>query len=197
MLFMSIQYAFVVYMVGLPTRINKTSLSEEPFISIAVREYSYKGACVPVFASSCFHYHGDYVSAEKNFSFPPIPLCHESRDFLYVYDLVYSLGEFLASPLLKITFAFWVAGKGRGIGRLKRQGGSGHEMWKKAQSKSPFCLEEVKGTIPHLCLNWGLESKPRNMCSPLSERMGEMRRHITEAMITASSMRANVVFMTA
>ena len=63
--------------------------------------------------------------------------------------------------------------------------------------KVSVCLEEVKGTIPHLCLNWGLENKPRNMCSPLSERMGEMRRHVTETMITASSMRANVVFMTA
>ena len=40
----------------------------------------------------------------KKFSSPPTPLCHESRDFLYVYDLVYSLGEFLAPPLLKITF---------------------------------------------------------------------------------------------
>ena len=65
-----------------------------------------------------------------------------------------------------LHFVFWVAGKGSGIGRLKRQGGSGHEMWKKAQSESPFCLEEVKGKIPHLCLNWGLENRPRNLWSP-------------------------------
>ena len=31
MLFMSIQYAFVVYMVGLPTHINRTSLSSVYF----------------------------------------------------------------------------------------------------------------------------------------------------------------------
>ena len=80
---MSIQYAFVVYMVGLPTRINKISLSEEPFISIAVRECSYKGACVPAFASSCFHYHGDYVSAE-NFPFPP-SLFAMSREIFYTF----------------------------------------------------------------------------------------------------------------
>ena len=103
MLFMSIQYAFVVYMVGLPTRINQTSLSEEPIIFIALTECWYKGSCVSAFASSCFHHHGDYISAEKKFP-SPIPLCHESRDFLYFYDLVYSLGEFLSPPLLKMTF---------------------------------------------------------------------------------------------
>ena len=197
MLFMSIQYAFVVYMVGLPTRINKTSLSEEPFISIAVRECSYKGACVPAFASSCFHYHGDYVSAEKKFAFPPIPLCHESRDFLYVYDLVYSLGEFLAPPLLKITFCILSCRERSWHWPVKASGRIRSWNVEESSIKVSVFLEEVKGTIPHLCLNWGLENKPRNKCSPLSERMGEMRRHITEAMITASSMRANVVFMTA
>ena len=62
---MSIQYAFVVYMVGLPTRINQTSLSEELIIFIALGECSYKGACVAAFASSCFHHQGDYISADS------------------------------------------------------------------------------------------------------------------------------------
>ena len=72
-------------------------------ISIAKKECSHKGACIPAFVPSCFHHHEDYISAEKNFfPLPPIPLCHESGDLLCVYHLVHSLGEFLAPPLLKI-----------------------------------------------------------------------------------------------
>ena len=72
-------------------------------ISIAKKECSHKGACIPAFVPSCFHHHDDYISAEKIFfPLPPIPLCHESGDLLCVYHLVHSLGEFLAPPLLKI-----------------------------------------------------------------------------------------------
>ena len=166
MLFLSIQYAFVVYMVGLPTRINKTSLSEEPFISIAVRECSYKGACVPAFASSCFHYHGDYVSAEKKFSFPPIPLCHESRDFLYVYDLVYSLGEFLAPPLLKITFCILSCRERSWHWPVKASGRIRSWNVEESSINVSVFLEEVKGTIPHLCLNEGWKTN-QEICAHL------------------------------
>ena len=69
---------------------------QEPIISIALRECSYKGACIPAFAPCCFHHHGDYLSAEKkNFlvrqallSFPI------SITFISVTDLALSLPFF-------------------------------------------------------------------------------------------------------
>ena len=60
---MSIQYAFVVYMVGLPTHINLTSLSRANHFYRAKRVL-YEGACIPTFVPSCFHHHGDYICAE-------------------------------------------------------------------------------------------------------------------------------------
>ena len=80
---MSIQYAFVVYMFGLPTRINQTSLSEEPIISIVLKKCSYKGACDPPFASSCLHHYDDYISAKK-ISFP-LSLFAMNREIFYTF----------------------------------------------------------------------------------------------------------------
>ena len=48
-------------------------LFQEPIISIAPRECSYKGACIPAFVPSYFHHHGDYISAENFFFSPPPP----------------------------------------------------------------------------------------------------------------------------
>ena len=46
------------------------------------------------------------ITPHLNFSFPPSPLCHLLRDPLFGYDLVLQLGEFLATPLLKIKSFF-------------------------------------------------------------------------------------------
>ena len=44
---------------------------------MAMRECSYKGACIPAFARSCFHHDGDYISTENIFlsspSHPSLP----------------------------------------------------------------------------------------------------------------------------
>ena len=65
-------------------------------------------------------------------------------------------------------------------------------VWKKLREQyHTYAKIEGWKTDQEICAH------PGAWCSPLSERMDEMRRHVTEAMITASSMRANVVFMTA
>ena len=133
----------------------------------------------------------------KKFSSPPTSLCHESRDFLYVYDLVYSLGEFLAPPLLKITFCILSCRERSWHWPVKASGRIRSWNVEESSMKVSVLFGRSQGNNTTLMLKLRVGKKTRNMCSPLSERMGEMRRHVTETMITASSMRANVVFMTA
>ena len=68
---------------------SNLSFKSQSFLS----QCSYKGACISAFAPSCFHHHGDYISAEKNSPPPPILLCYEMGDLLCVYHLVYSYFE--------------------------------------------------------------------------------------------------------
>ena len=55
---------------------------QERIISIALRECSYKGACIPAFAPCFFHHHGDYLSAEKNCSCQASPII-----FSHLYNI--------------------------------------------------------------------------------------------------------------
>ena len=100
MLFMSIQYAFVVYMVGLPTHINLTSLSRANHFYRAKRVL-YEGACIPTFVPSCFHHHGDYNSAEILFFF-----CQASPIIFYHLYNIYLCNR-LSDSAPAIFFSFF------------------------------------------------------------------------------------------